>query len=373
MPHRLPRSRTTLLAATALCLGALPGQSPDPWATFQQKNAHDQERIHARLRAEIEKLDSPWLRSLRACAQFENGQPRNARLPAREPKKHPPAPPPSTDPWFPALVEYHFGLGVIEPPVATKDAGKTERAAASHRVPVHAALEGMVPDADQALASLLRRMDTDTSADHFAVFLESWRNGPESFYQALDRTAGTPASVFFYDAMLSDFVSDAMAHKVPGTAELRSLQAQHDALHEAFLAYRQYRAFREAVAFAMVLPPARKLPARLQRYEEKPKSGYSLREQVLMVLAVENFDAGKVAGLVVASAAPLPKPLWGAPYEPHAAWTKVFAERIDRMIEAEGGTDVFLTKTRQRLEDWSTAVRNAAIGSVTADPMRGAR
>src|SRR5205814_3538647 len=128
----------------------------------------------------------------------------------------------------------------------------------------------------------------------------------------------------------------------------------------AFLAYRQYRAFREAVALSLVLPPSRKLPTHLQRYEAKPASGYSLREQVIMVLACEDFDAGKVAELIAAGAQPLPKPLWGTAYEPNEAWTKVFAARTDHMAEVAGSTDAFLERARERLETWSTSVRTAA-------------
>src|SRR6185503_21020214 len=98
------------------------------------------------------------------------------------------------------------------------------------------------------------------------AFLHAWRNGDESFYEALDRTAGTKDAVFFYDAMLSDFRTQFGSGDAGHTLG-RGLQVAHDALHDAFLAYRQYRGFREAVAWSLVLPPGRALPKRLQRYE----------------------------------------------------------------------------------------------------------
>ena len=112
--------------------------------------------------------------------------------------------------------------------------------------------------ADRALARLMYQLDTDTRADQFAAFLHAWRNGEESFYEALDRTAGTKDAVFFYDAMLGDFRQQFGGGGAPAMG--RGLQQAHDDLHDAFLAYRQYRGFREAVAWSLVLPPGRALP-----------------------------------------------------------------------------------------------------------------
>jgi hypothetical protein len=126
-----------------------------------------------------------------------------------------------------------------------------------------------------------------------AAFLQSWRNGDESFYEGLDRTAGTKDSVFFFDAMLGDFRGLFAGGASDGGATLPGgPQQAHDALHDAFLAYRQYRGFREAVAHALVLPPDVPLPARLHRYEERVAGGYSLRQQVVMVQATMIERAG---------------------------------------------------------------------------------
>ena len=72
---------------------------------------------------------------------------------------------------------------------------------------LRALLRGFLPDQDLALASMLRELDHDRGADEFSSVLEEWRDGDESFYRALDRTAGTQDSVFFYDAMLGDFIA----------------------------------------------------------------------------------------------------------------------------------------------------------------------
>ena len=49
--------------------------------------------------------------------------------------------------------------------------------------------------------------------------LETWRNGSESFYHALDRTAGTEESVFFYDAMLGDFIKKKIESEKPNLSK----------------------------------------------------------------------------------------------------------------------------------------------------------
>jgi len=227
------------------------------------------------------------------------------------------------------------------------------------------ALSGMLPATDAALAELLRRLDTDTSADRFIGFLESWRNGPESFYQALDRTAGTEDSVFFYDAMLGDFVSMFAKAGQPGAKELRrGLDEAHDALHQAFLAYRQYRAFREAVALLLLLPPDRPLPARLQRYEQHVEGGYSIREQTLMLLAANDYDPRAVIDQLTAAAEPMPQPLWSQPYRTATTFAAVFAEAMPGMIDRAGDTDTFLqraTEQRQQLADEIAVVAAGAL------------
>lgn len=287
---------------------------------------------------------------------------------------------------LPRRCEYLFGIGTVErldvlhgapvPPPPAKGSPPKTRPPAKGGAPVppapppidtelvHQALLGIVPDADRALASLLRRLDTDTTADAFAVFLHSWRNGDESFYEALDRTAGTEQSLFFFDVMIDDF----SGQFVTGTSPLRrgGRQAAHDALHEAFLAYRQYRGFREAVAWSLVLPPDRPLPARLVRYEAKVAGAYSLREQIVMVASVFDHDLDKMLARITATATPLPTPLWQGTYDPYPAWQAAFAELLPVMIERAGSSDAFLARALAERRELAHGVLTTAKELLTA-------
>ena len=270
---------------------------------------------------------------------------RAAKLAKKSGKKAPKAAAAVED-GLPHDAHYVFGLGVIE----FEDSGRGQ-AAGLRKARFTAALLGVMPQVDRALASLLRHLDADPSADRFAAFLESWRNGEESFYEALDRTAGTKDSVFFYDVMLGDFTTQFAKGTALGNVAdpKKGLQAAHDALHDGFLAYRQYRAFREALAWSLVLPPDRPLPARLARYEQPVAGAYSLREQVVMVLAANDMDVAKVVEAQRAAAAKLSDPLWSKPYDPYPSWNELFQGAQARMIEAAGSTDAFLAKARAEI------------------------
>jgi hypothetical protein len=205
--------------------------------------------------------------------------------------------------------------------------------------------------------------------DAFAAFLQGWRNGDESFYEALDRTAGTKDSVFFYDAMLDDF----RGHFGKGDGGQRlggGLRTAHDALHDAFLAYRQYRGFREAVAWSLLLPPTTTLPVRLARYEAKAAGAYSLREQVVMVSEALDHDVDAIVAAALAGAPPLPQPVWSAAYDPYPAWSATFVSLQTRMIERAGSTDAFLERAQARRTALDAALRQrarAALDAATAD------
>jgi hypothetical protein len=277
---------------------------------------------------------------------------------------------------MPRRVDYLFGVGTIVqcsgkplPAAAAKPgakpAAKPAKAAAPDLVPLHQALLGGAPDADKAVAALLQQLDHDHGADAFAAFLQSWRNGDESFYEALDRTAGSKDGVFFYDAMLGDFRTHFGRGK-EGAAIGSSLQAAHDALHEAFLVYRNYRAFREAVAWSLVLPPDVPLPARLARYEAKVPGAYSLRQQVLMVAAALDHDVAKVVAAVNEGAAALPTPLWSGKHDPYATWTPKFMALQATMIERAGSTDAFLQRAEGERRELATALAKLAADCVDA-------
>lgn len=265
---------------------------------------------------------------------------------------------------LPRRVDYRFGLGVI---AAVADGKAPAKAPTGKADPIalRQALHGAAPDADEALAALLRKLDVDARGDAFAAFLQGWRNGDESFYEALDRTAGTPDSVFFYDAMLDDFRGqfgkDDAGKRLGG-----GLRTAHDALHGAFLAYRQYRGFREAVAWSLLLPPATPLPVRLARYEAKAGGAYSLREQVVMAGEALGHDVDAVVAAIVAGAPPLPQPIWSAAYDPYPAWSATFASLQARMIEQAGSTDAFLRRAQARRDALAEALRQRARAAADA-------
>ncbi len=367
MPLLRLRSFTVgLLATSALAIAQTP-TTPAPSAesiTFHKLAKGKQVEVQAAVLAGLPA--HPWVVSLRALAAEtgkanERAKPRAFRRGKRTiefPRELPP---------LPQRCDYLFGVGTIEErsvaPGAPAAKAK-ERSEAVDGTLVEQALLGCVPGADRALARLLQRLDVDTTADAFAAFLQSWRNGDESFYEALDRTAGTKDSVFFFDAMLDDFRGQfAGSH---GDPALRGLQAAHDALHAAFLAYRQYRGFREAVAWSLVLPPDRPLPVRLARYEAKTTGAYSLREQVTMVAAAMDHELAKVADGIAATAAPLPKPLWSGAHDPYVRWNETFAGLLPRMIERAGSSDAFLQRSLAERRELATAIAAAGKQQVLA-------
>lgn len=336
---------------------------------FAHRPAAAQEHIVANLRQQLNGRDDPWSVAVMACIEdgAKAGTARGKHLPNRTPKQKPPAAGKSTDAWLPTTHEYVFGIGAIETS-AVHD--KAAAAAAERLATVHQALAGMLPDSDLAIASLLRQLDRDAGADAFAAFLVAWHHGDETFYEALDRTAGTKDSLFYYDAMLGDFVANFADGKNDEAAKVRSgLQASHDALHRAFLSYRQYRGFREAVALSAVLPIGQPLPHRLARYEAGGEGSYSLRQQVLMVLAVMDWDPRQLAAAIAASAPPLPQPLWSSDYDPFPAWNRIFTATQAKMIERAGSTDAWLQQAEAQRREVAAAIR-ATAEAVLREPTK---
>ncbi|HZN38251.1 MAG TPA: hypothetical protein VFD82_05575 [Planctomycetota bacterium] len=342
------------LAAIANC--ARSQADPAQWKQFQQLTATQKELVAAKIAKELP--ESALLRSLRACVEksTEPHAERCKRFAERHGKRVLYEAP---DTAMPHAVRYAFGLGVIErlqrSTATNPKAEAAEHAAEDLAVSVHQALLGIAPGADRALARLMYKLDTDTRADEFAAFLHAWRNGDESFYEALDRTAGTKDSVFFYDAMLGDFRSQ-FGGGDGAPAMGRGLKAAHDDLHDAFLAYRQYRGFREAVAWSLVLPPGRAMPKRLQRYETDVPGAYSLRQQVVMVCDLFDGDVERVIDEIVRSAPALPEPVWKGTYDPYPAWSTVFNTQLPRMIEASSTSDEFLARAVARRTEEANAI-----------------
>jgi hypothetical protein len=163
--------------------------------------------------------------------------------------------------------------------------------------------------------------------------------------------------------MLSDFRTQ-FGSGDAGHALARGLQVAHDALHDAFLAYRQYRGFREAVAWSIVLPPGRALPKRLQRYETAPAGAYSLRQQVVMVCALFDGDVQHLVDEIVRTAQALPEPVWIANYDPYPAWNELFKTQLPRMIEAASTSDAFLAQAQARRTEEANKIITIAQAAI---------
>lgn len=352
---QLPPSASRLLTVcTLLAATAATQDAATHWAAFAKLPVGRQQAAAADFLEALPTLPlGDALRTLAAAADAPAKARQKARAAQRA--KRTVEFPHEPDPLCRRL-DYAFGCGSFE---ARPGAAKGK---AGDPTVLRQALAGLVPDADKALAVLLQRLDTDTGGDAFAVFLHSWRNGDESFYEALDRTAGTKDSVFFYDVMLGDFTTH-----FGGKGEQRltgGLQEAHDALHAAFLAYRQYRGFREAVAYSLVLPPDTPLPVRLRRYEEKGPGGYSLRQQVVMVAAALDDDPERVVAAALDGAPPLPQPIWTKAFDPYPAWTARFTTLQPTMIERAGSTDAFLAKAEATRRDLAKGLARLAAERV---------
>ena len=336
-----------LVGAGALtCRAAGDERERDAIKALLARPPAQQKKLATAVQAGLATLEDPWLARCRDLAaigrRLVDDKPPAGWTP--RPPTHE-APSPFHELPFALAHEYVWGHRLVRtvahrPQLVAgggKDAVKIPLGSPAEAV--LAALRGLPPDADLALAAGMHALDRSTGADKFLLFLESWRNGNESFYQALDRTAGNQDSVFFYDAMLEEFAR----RFVPGTEPKRSLQKLHDALHEAFLVLRQYRAMREAAACATVLPPQVPLPGHLARYAEK-NGGYSLRDDLAILAHGDAGDPGPALALVGETGAPLPDPLWSThgTYAALAGFQKAFAARAAQLV-ARASQDAAVT------------------------------
>jgi hypothetical protein len=178
-----------------------------------------------------------------------------------------------------------------------------------------------------------RSSTSSSEADKLALFLESWRNGQESFYRALDRSAGTKEAVFYFDAMLGEFQARFAPKGTPGGEELKSLKQLHDALHDAFLVYRQYRAMREAAACSAVLPSRSGCRGASQRYDTS-KEGYALRDDLLILAELDGHDPLPGLRMIHETMTALPAPLWSTQgkYEALQPFQRSFDLRLKKSI-----------------------------------------
>lgn len=223
---------------------------------------------------------------------------------------------------------------------------------------------GCLPETELALCAIERQLDIHTSFDGYTRFLEDWRNtgpaGEESFYEALDRTSGTADAVFFFDAMLSDFVG-----KFAGKEGKRwSLQEQHDKLHAAFLAVRQYRGFVEAVAHAIALPANQPFPARLRRYdyESVAAGAYSLRHQIDILIGRHGGDCAAVVAecLAFLREQPPSAALWDD-YPLAARFTEHFQTELPAILAGGSSTDELAARVSGESTRLAAALRVASL------------
>ncbi|MBK6938930.1 MAG: hypothetical protein IPH13_01815 [Planctomycetes bacterium] len=321
------------------------------------------------------------VKALRALARtLMNGAPAaTAKLKEKNLRK--PGAPPAEPRVFPlpAHVRYRFGfrdvVGVDDADRALASALRAKKPLSVEDLPGAAIAEalahGCVPELELLVASIERELDVDHGADEYALFLESWRNGgphgDESFYEALDRSAGTQEAPFFYDAMLADFVVKFAA--VEG--KRWDLQIRHDKNQNMFLAYRQYRGFIEASAYALALPSDVKLPARLARYdyESAGQNLLSLRHQIDVLVELNDGDVGKVLTELKAfiAARPLPERLWNG-YELAAQFSESFGERAKEFPATQKSSALDLaTKQRTSWSAVAVAVRDATLARLAGD------
>lgn len=363
--------RVVLLASVAF---AVPAAAQDVVASasqqaeqFVKKSVAEQKKLAQAVRDTTAAIGGEAFDAVRAlvtAAEARRAAADKAHKPGKTKRPNKRAPANEHSDWqLPATVAYVYGQRVLRSLAGT---AAQKQQLAERRTAIELTLLGMLPDTDLALSELERELDGDRGADAFAAFLAMWRNGDESFYEALDRTAGTKDSVFFYDVMLGDFVAAFVKGRDAAAKEVKKgLNRSHDALHDAFLSYRQYRAFREALSLALLLPPDVPLPKRLRRYEDRGAGSYSLREQVTMVLALHEYDPMAVAKLVNEHAQPLPDPLWSHQHDPYPMWSNLFADAMPAMISAANSTDAFLqAAVAKRLADAQKLRKCAAMVGV---------
>ncbi|MBI3817290.1 MAG: hypothetical protein HY286_01260 [Planctomycetes bacterium] len=333
-------------------------------AWFEKQPASIQNKILDAIVKDPSASATPWLASVRAVAT------RGAAQKMKEFKIQSKNSPDGSFPLagelpFPLRKEYIFGARTIRPTDTNK------KAPVAPVDQLQACFGGIPPDLDLALAQLLVDLDNDPSQDEFALFLESWRNGDESFYRALDRTAGTPKEVFYYDAMLGQFnqkflKGEDFTKKKPA---MKDLKRAHDYLHDGFLTYRQYRAMREAAALALLLPPHAKLPKNLARYEQKPEGQYSLKDVLQMLLVVSKYDFTEVVKLMLTMTPAMPSSIWEAKYEPLQPFMDMFTKKVPEYNDRQdlGSPEVLLKKYKDVRAESVMKIREATRRALGAN------
>jgi hypothetical protein len=299
-------------------------------------------QVEARVKADVPEwaADTGWLASIRAMAarmttpvagvKNEFGQVHQANLST----SHPPPPPP-LEIFRPRTVVYRFAERTYFDVAKSKASGPLEPKDVPPEHQLWWLLAGHPPEVELAVAAIQHELDIDRSRDKLSRFLEYWRNGRESFYEALDRTAGTKEAIFFYDSMLAEFV----ARVAPELATARGLAEKHDRLHQAFLTLRQYRRFIETASITLVSTDP--FPARLKDFEYSAVAGSAqVRDALEVLIASHRCDLAAVLQdlKAVLEANPMPPTPWDK-YDPPTIFTRWYQENAEKLRAAVAAAD----------------------------------
>ncbi|MEE3215596.1 MAG: hypothetical protein VX259_08505, partial [Pseudomonadota bacterium] len=223
-------------------------------------------------------------------------------------------------------------------------------------------------DAGRALAGIMRDLDNERSADQHAVFLNSWKNGSETFYQALARTSGTDDGIFCYDAMLSDWVRRCIGKRHPEyKLMVRSLDSTQRAFYQMAATYRSYRGLREMVALSLVLPSDQRLPERLARlYEDNAGTGYSTRDNIILLLAAHDGDVDATVRTILNRLQAMPSDTWhdGSDFQPVRGIYAAFDASMPKLVAGGLHTDKVLALKKiesKALQDRISQIARAAL------------
>lgn len=286
---------------------------------FSKLSKRRQKAIYEAVRRAVGKLDDPYLRSLEEYAERGRTSDTARYKPlnvAGNYRKSDTATAKSGalvyQVPFHSRSVYRFAYGDIAEHRSCKRTSKSKRLREQMLGQLEDLLAGLPLDVDLAFAAILRELDDDRSADAHAVFLDSWHHGAETFYHALERTAGGKG-VFCYDAMLTDWVRRCVPKNHPERkAMIRSLDATHTAFFRAAATYRSYRSVREMVALSLVLAPDQRMPEQLaRRYEDNGGGvGYSTRDVVSLLLAANEGDIAATVRSILSHVEGMPEDSW---------------------------------------------------------------
>lgn len=220
-------------------------------------------------------------------------------------------------------------------------------------------------------ARLYAAVDTDGSVRSFAELLERWRDGDRSFYQALVQTAGRSEGVFHFDAMFAEWQQKCLPKGDPAVVGFRrSPDEAHRGFQRSFHAYWHYRSLREAFVATLLLDPDQHLPAALQRFEQAPAAGYSMRDCFVLWLALHRDDPHAAAEALALALPPLPARHWRDEDRVYAEFQAVFAAAVPLMMPLAPHTDQLLSATKERLRSRHQAMRAAAAAALDRELVR---